>query len=704
MNLLKIFFISISILVANEKIGRLPWKSLEILNAKSTTGSIYPIKLDKQRQGFIVIFPKQSKLSIFEYKKLNGKIEREDLTLKSLTIDFLSADIDDDGKDEIIYISHYPHEVTILKKYNSSWIEDKLFKIDGKLAKAVKSIAFNKKQKEIILTLTNKLAIISLPKNKVSYTQDVSPLKIVDSWIYDLNSDGEKDIISLLSTTSKNKKKLLTYQIFNNNTYLSEKILLQEENSTTIKPAYNNNQLEFFSLNDNKSRGKEASIQRYRLENTGEAKAFGYKNILPFKNTKKESWTSTKVEGEIAIASINDKLPILNYYQKKHKFWKKVSSSPIMDGTLKVVVHPYNPKQLLFLVKDLPFIYTSFLKGKTFSFPKVFASDFSSPDKAILDLYSDKYHTFWTSSDKKKMFSIQEITEDNNDGNSPIKVSTLNLPKVKRRTILQARAINNNQVIFTTKESPFITVATNSNNKTTVKKSFISKKLFPLIKLTPVDEKNKILSFQQNGTVNILNNQLEIENKVALFNGRKIVDYLFLENDSVLVITDKLALLKLKKGEDNIFFIEKTLKDKIDANKIAYDSNLQHIFINKKQASTLDFGQDISLKKVEVIAQEVNAYSKNINWLHHFHTLDIDGDKEDELFLFDFTNRIITALDIKNKAKKLFSWKVFDSPYRIKNSLQYYLTLDFNGDEKLDLILKVNNKILCYLSKNEQNN
>ena len=223
---------------------------------------------------------------------------------------------------------------------------------------------------------------------------------------------------------------------------------------------------------------------------------------------------------------------------------------------------------------------------------------------------------------------------------------------------------------------------------------------------------NETLYINNDGVVQILDEDLEINDQIMLKDDHAIISFAPISAKQAYVLEDDgkhLHIMEMDKTgiyrSDQRIEIPYTLS-------LLHDPILGLVLIDSNYINLPREGSSPELLVTSHLDtnQEANReYEKKV--IANLFTIDIDGDGTDEAAAVDYINHTITVYGLKEKAfKEMISWKVFDDdkyPYGQQNNTPAntnpyrMFALDLDGDSKQDLVLASHDRLIIYLAEDK---
>ncbi len=692
------------------------WQGLRVIKAENGAYKMLPIREGRgDAQSLLVVQSRQSRLDLYRYigkreaatvfanldnpnfLPMAEDFEKTEVPLTRVPLHAAVFDVEGDGVDEIFLVQGDPRKLLVLKRNEDKWEPIKEWEIATSDLTTGSPVLVRpvKNGLQVLVSFSDGIQVIDYDvEGEVDWLQPRE--RDIDRnrwWLVDFDEDGELDV---LEARNRVNQPVRWYE--SEGSLLRPAVNVSEEITNTnvarLLRSGDGPKVAFLGAN------QANTISFYEL-GLGEESDYAKRNLLPLTQPDAGGWASIKLQGSKAIVELGRNKPLLNVYKYKDGFWSFSNSYPILQNVRSIEAVRDKANTLLFRVEDEGQLFWSRWEGDRFTFPKRLGE--ASPDSGDWNLLAfDQFDsdTWW-------------VTQR---GDSLV----LNVWPANKKSP--------REVVFPGLEGDYESCVWLGGERLLVKKKFSKTTSF----CTLVDGKAELMTSRfkgsdirrirpssgsiylaEGGVVQKLDDDLEVLDQIMLEGDYSISSFAPISDRVAYALeNDGEHIHRLKRDKSGIFQTERRSSIPYSLG-IKADPVLGLTLIGSNSINVPSPGASEQLVLSSVVDPNESSFRDfERKTLGTLFTVDIDGDEVDELATVDYGRRdIIVYGESEEGYEEIISWKVYDDgkyPYgqeannRSAANPYRMLSMDIDGDSFQDLVLASHDRILIYLSKDEE--
>ena len=695
----------------------LGWEGMRTVRLDGMIGRMHIEDLDGNgRQQIILINTRKSRLELFRWldkEKRKDHIdldpddpnvlpmalefEREEIALDELPRDVVTADLDKDGKQEIIVLVSPPLKVLVYGRDDGgNWVQRAEYELlRGELEGVGRLMLIRGREKpQLMISFNDGIQLLDLVDNaKPKWMSPRETAKRIDWWLMDFDRDGDEDLVEW---RSKQDAPIWWYQNIGDHLLPAESVgdqsvLAAKALSHPDKPG------QMLILDANQV----GVAKRYALRR-GDESPGGDRQMLPLPDGATDIWCGIDLDGTAAVVFPDPKQPRLFVHTLTDTGWLAAEHYPIISNVKAVAAPAAKPGTLLLWAKDAADLHISRWENGRLTFPKPMVKSPDVDNRAILALGSVDRTVWWVKKvgDDLDLYYWPPTLEE------PAKVRFEGVGKKAEKVAWLGRT----KLMVVDQYARIPKLAVLGGGKLQVTQPARLKKIeVDAVRLFEIDGKLK-LAHISDGVLQWLGDDLHPIDQVMLPDGMSLSHYVPLGGGKAWVLEQGGDRMHLLKPDDaGIPRLDQTVKLPGGV-ALRNDPVVGLILRSDDRLIKLDEGKPWELKLVESFdnrrGRPVGVKEPTVNRLF---TTDITGDGCDEVILCDDKRHQLTVLSLGNdNLVPLISWKVFDDttyPYGgfgdrgARGQPRLIEALDMDGDRVQDLAMICHDRLLIYLAR-----
>jgi len=688
------------------------WESMRVIQHEGTLSVMEKVDVyGDGREALLLMNRKQSKIDIYRWLKpserkkaksdptrpndipMANDFVREEINFDRLPLHLKAAELDNDKTRELLITTTNPLKLHRYDYQKGKWENTATWKLmDERIHRNDMLIYQNK----VYLSCVDGVQVIELKKG--AKPQWMLPREKNTSrlnwWLSDINKDGKKDLIELISTKAGTVR--LRWSEGQKGSFLPALPLGDIAGERAMFSDLKEKQLFYFM---NAVRRK--TVSAYEVA-AGEESAYGHNRLLPTVSATSNLRTSVKVDGKDCLLELTPAKPQMRMSQLSKSGFSVQGTFPVIRNTVGIV-SPVGSDVVLLQTKNGQELYKSKWENGRFSFPKPFVQAASKESKKILNMRRQANVVWWAQAvgADLHMYFWKEGTEK-----PDLKI----YPKVATNAS-QVQWLGGTNIMLRKKYAKFAEFYRLSNSKAEKFEASDLKDATPeQLRLLPQGVSIQLLRLVD-GIVQKLDNNLQVTDQVMLENDKRIIDCIAVGKSKYLVLDSTTKKLRLLSPNNAGLMKETENFDIISGTRLDNDPLLGLVVFSKSYLNAPLSGKSLTLKLFETVDSNTGLPEgdKKGN-IHNFDVLDVTGKGQQQLVLFDYSRHQLTIVEVdKDKTESIASWKVFDDgkyPYGDNNGVfgsnrspYGVFSIDFEGDGKQDLVLPCHERLVFYLGK-----
>lgn len=697
--------------------GFIGWQGLRVIKSEYGTQSISPITIadseDNARQSIMLVKNRQSRIDIYSYQGTPDAIQQEknlenpnylpmaedftktEIPLTRLPYAATAFDVDQDGIDEIFLIQGAPLKFILLKQKNDVWEETHEWEIANHNLTTFQPILVRRLGKDIqmLISFDNGIQIVDFDqKSGIEWLQPrEKSIKRTRWWLADLDEDGDQDLVETVNSVSM---PLRWYEaegkVFRPALGLSDDI----SKSKASRLARSTGVPKILTLGVI----QQNSISAYTLGQS-ETTPYGKKSLLPLSQLGRDKWTALKIGKTKSIVELGREKPVLNLYQEIDGFWQFQKEFPSLKEAQQIIAVRGKANSILMRIKNDERIFHSTWESGRFTFPKPLDGQQTDAKKVALLGFGQYGDDTWWLRQEDDTINLH-IVSANSKANAQ---RIIEFPSIKGE--YEAGAwLGGEGLLLKKKFSKGTQRCILADGVSTMLDSSMS-----VSDMARIQIHNDTLYINTDGVVQILDEDLEINDQIMLKDEHSITSFSPIsEKQAYALEQDGRHLHLMEQDKTGIYRSDQRIE-------IPYTLGIHHnpvlglVLIDSNYINLPQKGSSPELVLDSHIDPNLNASRvferKNIG---NIFAVDVDGNGIDEAAAVDYRNHTVTIYQQNdNTFTEMISWKVFDDekyPYgeqssNVNTNPYQMFALDFDGDQKQDLVLASHDRLVIYLAE-----
>ncbi|MDA0659833.1 MAG: hypothetical protein O3C60_13455 [Planctomycetota bacterium] len=514
-----------------------------------------------------------------------------------------------------------------------------------------------------------------------------------DWWLADIDLDGDQD---LLEFSREAKESLRWYESVSDG-HLASGVVLVDSAITGATVLRRSGRLAQPLVID----GTGSELLRRHELSSGDSHPLGERHPLAVSGGRKALWSGLQIDQQTALVAVNRDRPQLLVSILGKDGWEREQSFPAVSDIMTLVAPSAQPGSLLLWAKDAPELLVSRWEEGRLSYPRPWSSDTTDKTRKVIALNSVGESVWWGQLTGKDV----ALWVWPKNTSQPQLTSFENL-SAKVDGVLW---LGGNRILFRETHVTGLKVAEVRNGKTEVLDLVHLKKAsLDEFRLFATADGTRVAKLVD-GALQWLDEKLHPTDQVMLPQGQKISDFVPQQaNQGWALQEDGQALHRLEFDANGVAESRERLRIGGGVG-LVLDPVLGMVLVGARRLIVMREGPQQELRLVDVADHRIGqaAGVKDLH-IHRIDTIDVDGDGQDEIILFDDIRHQLTVLSASDeKLETRQSWPVFedkkypysDSSAPVVHEPRAVVSLDFDGDRQPDMALLCHDRLLIYLAK-----
>jgi hypothetical protein len=636
-----------------------------------------------------------------------------ELPLEDLPADATGADLDGDGRDELLVVTGPTLKLSLYRKIGGKWERSRhwdlptaslagrgpllLVRSAAKPDAAADSKNKGKPKREALLSCDKGILVVPLDDDgRPGWRRPRETVARLDWRQLDLDGDGDDD---LLEWTALAHHTIRWYENVDGalrapQTLHDQPLMQLATTRAAGKPA------EVHLL----ASGQTGMVRRYRPA-AGDESEWGRRSALPISSGPGAAWCGVRLGKEAALAAVDPAEPRIRVFRLTDDDWGDEEGYPSVGNIRALAAPAARAGTLLLWVKDAGDLFETRWDKSRLAYPKPLATS-TVADRKVLALETVGV-TVWSA---QRLGADIELCVWSPEAREPEKTKFSDVgAKTERVLWLGGKRLLVQQAYASAAKL----VEIDGEGKTTiVDPPHLAKVNLAEFGLYDVGRRLR-LGRITDGVLQWLDDDLQPTDQVMLADGRKLAGYVPLsETEAVALEQGGLFLHRLAIDASGI--ARTTADEKIPAaGGVRRDPLLGLFLTDAEHVIRLGAGKPWTLKLVDTLDGRIGRPSgvKEAT-VHRVLATDVDGDGCDEIVLCDDRRHQLTVLRPGDtKAESLASWQVFedkkypygdDSAESQVSEPRAVLAFDADGDPARELALLSQDRLLIYVGREEK--
>ena len=632
---------------------------------------------------------------------------REELPLKYLPQGLVLEDLDEDGKLELVVLVAPPNKIHVYGRDEEGKRElrETFDLLPGELAPRHEPLLVRRSadgDPEVLVGCSNGIQRLTLkPGSRPKWLTPREQRGREDWWVADVDGDGDQDLVeqsreshqSLRWFECASSGRLMPAQVLFDRAIHGAKVMQVGEGAAQVL------------LLDGATTGL---LRRYRL-GQGKASRLGRQRPLALKGGNKAVWCGLQVGDSPALVVADRQRPQLLMYRLGPDGWDTQQTYPTINDVRAIAAPQARPGTLLLWAENAAELHVSRWEGGRMSYPKPWPQPQSQPQTkdvcSILGLDSVGSTTWWLrqAGDDCELYVWAA-------GQSAPERTRFDAVNIKKGGHVQWLGDGRLLARRDYRDAPRL-IEKDGDKTVTAATAHLKQVPVDELKLVAVDGEIRVAR-RCDGVLQWLDKALHPVDQIMLPQDRKLADYAALDKARGWALEEEGRYIHLLETDETGIA---QVKETIEMNggvALVQDAVLGLMLVDQHHIVSLEAGQPHELELAESIDGRIDRRSgvKEAT-IHRICCLDIDGDRDHEVLLFDDRRHQLSVLARKDgKLTPQISWPVFEDkkyPYAdgkntptIKEP-RVVVAFDADGDGYRDLAMACHDRVLIYLAHDE---
>lgn len=705
-----------SLAVAAEFVG---WQGLRVIPQEGAPERMSAADLDGDgRQELIVVNTRHSRLDLYSWQPpderkppyptdperpnelpLAADWSHTELPLDDLPADAAAADLDGDGRNELLVLTGPTLKLALYQRRGGAWQRDRHWDLPAASLAGRGPLLLVRKtadgKPEVLVSCEQ--GILVVPPTEASRAGWFRPREAVarlDWRQFDLDGDGDDD---LLEWTAQPHRTIRWYENVGGALRAPQTLHDQTVMQFAATGGGKRRAVEVHCLTP----GQTALVRSYEPAR-GDEGAWGRRSTLPLGSGPAAPWCGVRLGKQPALAAVDPGEPRLRVFRLADEQWGDEEGYPSVGNVRALAAPAGSPGTLLLWVKDAGDLYETHWDQNRLTYPKTLGESQVAERKILaLDTVGD---VVWSA---QRLGSDVELSVWSPADREPRRTRFADVgDKTERALWLGDKRLLVQQAY----SSAAKLVSLDDKGKTiAVEPPHLTK--VNLAEFGLYDDGRRMrVGRLTDGVLQWLDERLQPVDQVMLADGRKLAGFVpWGADEAVALEQGGLFLHRLKIEPSGMV---KTIDDeKIPgAAGLRRDAVLGLFLVDADHVTRLHAGRPRELKLIDTLDGRMGRPSgvKEAT-IHRLSATDLDGDGADELLLHDDRRHQLTVLRrTDGKMESLASWQVFEDrkyPYGDDPSAapipepRAVLAFDADGDDRRELALLSQDRLVIYVGR-----
>ncbi|NQZ59321.1 MAG: hypothetical protein HRT88_17855, partial [Lentisphaeraceae bacterium] len=601
-------------------------EALLLLNRRNSRVDIYRYLDSEQRKAYKADPDRPNDLPMAE------DFVRQEINFDRLPLHMCVANLDADKTKELLIITTSPLTLHRYDFNGKSWDKSESWKLIEEETQYNEILVHKNKA-----YISSKTGVQTLELKAGAKVQWMQPREKSISrekwWLHDINDDGEKDLVDLIS--NKAGELILRWAEAKNNSFLPA-VKLGDIEGDDLEIAIENNKPVFYYLNAVRRK----TVSSYELTLADES-VYARNRLLPLISTSANMRTSIQIKAKNYLLEGNPTKPQMRMAELDNDGFSIKGNFPILRNTI-AITSPIGTDLVLLRTKNGETLYMSKWENKRFSFPQPFMKDESTAAKKILNMQRQADILWW----------VQSVGEDLHlyiwKANAAKALKTV-FPKVGKN-VDQVQWLGDAKIMVRKKYAKFANFYSLKDGKAiSFNAAHLKDASFSQLRLLP-DGKGVRAIRLVDGIIQVLDKDLQVNDQIMLENDLRISDCILVENGGFFVLDTTGKKLHLLEGNDAGLMVEKENFEVLKTSSVSNDPLLGLQLYGKNYLNAPLKGRPFKLKLMQTVDSKTGQpKGEKKAYIHEFDLVDINGDSTKELLLFDYARHQITAVAVSKE-------------------------------------------------------
>lgn len=695
------------------------WEGMRVIEQLGRPQIMRPADLDGDRRSELIVVNSQfSRLDIYHWlpKSDRKPVENglregpndlpmaEEFRCEEIQLEHVPHDVivrtRTDEPLELLVLVASPNRVVSYRRHDGQWKQGERFLLPpGEFSPRHKPMLLYTPSVDrncLLISYEDGIHVLDLTDN--SRSDWLAPRETrsrADWWLADMDLDGDQDLLELCRDANES---LRWYEAVSDG-HLSSGVVLVDSAITGAAVLRRSARMAQPLVIDG---GGSELLRRHELA-LGETHPLGERHPLAVAGGRKAIWSGLQIDQQTALVAVNRDRPQLLVSILGKDGWQKEQSFPAVSDTLALAAPLAQPGSLLLWAKDAPELLLSRWEEGRLSYPRPWSADTPDKTRKVIALSSVGQSVWWAQVAGKDVVLWvwpKEVSQ-------PQKTLFENI-SAKVDAVLW---LGTNRFLFRETHVTGLKLAEIRDGKTEVSEPVhLKKSNLDEFRLFAIDGGTRVAKLAD-GALQWLDDQLHPTDQVMLPQSQKLSDFVPQpEKQGWALQEDGQALHRLQFDANGVAESRERLRIGGGVG-LVLDPVLGMVLIDARRLIVMREGPQQELRLVDVADHRIGqaAGVKDLH-IHRIDTIDVDGDGQDEVVLFDDVRHqltVLTASDDKLETRQ--SWPVFDDkkyPYSdssapVVHEPRSVVSLDFDGDRQNDMALLCHDRLLIYLAKDD---
>lgn len=694
------------------------WQGLRVIPQEGAPERMSAADLDGDgRQELIVVNTRQSRLDLYRWQPpderkppyptdpdrpnelpLAADWSHTELPLDDLPADASAADLDDDGRHELLVLTGPTLKLTVYRRRGGAWERDRHWDLPtASLAgrgPLLQIRGCGEGKLEALLSCEQGILVVPLHNgSRAGWFRPRETVSRLDWRQLDVDGDGDDD---LLEWTAQAHHTIRWYENVEGALRAPQTLYDQPLQQLTATRAAGRS-AEIHCLTS----GQTGLVRRYQTAR-GDESLWGRHSTLPIGSGPAAPWCGVRLGKHAALAAVDPNEPRIRVFRLIDDEWGDEEGYPGVGNVRALVAPAGMPGTLLLWVKDAGDLLETHWDENRLTYPTTL-HDSQVADRKVLALETVG-DTVWSA---QRLGADIELTIWSPTDREPQRTQFTDVgEKTERALWLGGKRLLVQQAYTSAAK----VVALDDKGKTT----FVDSPHLTKVNLGEFasydDGRRMRLGRLTDGVLQWLDEKLQPIDQVMLADGRKLAGFVPLGGgEAVALEQGGLFLHRLKIEASGMV---KTIDDEkiLGATALRRDAVLGLFLVDADHVTRLHAGRPWEMKLVDTLDGRIGRPSgvKEAT-IHRVSATDVDGDGIDELVLYDDRRHQLTVLRRKQQElESIASWQVFEDrkyPYGDDPSAapvaepRAVLAFDADGDPQRELALLSQDRLVIYVGR-----